>query len=179
MNAPEPGQSAVVVEVAAAEPLVGHWRRRHDLVANRGMPAHVTALFPFRPPSVIARAELQQLADLAAHTPRHRYALASIDEFPGVIFLRLFPDDWFRQLTHTLLEAFPDCPPYGGAYPDIVPHLTIAQLKGGESQSALRALIDNAMAASLPVACEATALSLFISDAEGHWQVAHRFPFHE
>lgn len=143
------------------------------------MPAHVTALFPFRPPSVIARAELERLATVAAATPRHRYALAGIDEFPGVIFLRLFPDEWFRQLTLTLFDAFPDCPPYGGAYPEVVPHLTIAQLKANESQTNLRAIIDTAIATSLPVACEATSLSLFISDRDGYWQVAHRFPFHE
>ena len=37
--------------------------------------------------------------------------------------------------------------------------------------------IDAAIATSLPIACEATALSLFVSDNSGEWTVAQRFPF--
>ncbi|MCE9623792.1 MAG: 2'-5' RNA ligase family protein [Actinomycetia bacterium] len=168
--------SALVVEVAAAESLVGHWRRRHDSAAGRGMPAHITALFPFRAPESLARIELQGLTNLAAQTQRHRYALGAVDAFDTAIFLRPFPDEWFRQLTARLFEAFPDCPPYGGAYPDVVPHLTVAQTAGGEAHATLRLAIEAAMSPALPIACEATALSLFINE-NGQWTLAQRFPF--
>ncbi len=169
-------QSALVVEVAAAESLVGHWRRRHDVAAGRGMPAHITVLFPFRAPAAIAQAELQSLTTVAAHTPRHRFALGAVDAFEEAIFLRPFPDEWFRQLTGQLFATFPDCPPYGGMYPDVVPHLTVAQTAGGEAHAALRLAIESAMSPALPIACEATALSLYISD-NGQWNLAQRFPF--
>ena len=170
-------QSALVVEVAAAESLVGHWRRRHDHVANRGMPAHITALFPFRAPAEIARGELQSLTNVAAQVARHRFALASVETFDTAIYLRPFPDDWFRQLTQRLVVAFPDCPPYGGAYPEVIPHLTVAQTSGGEAHAALLLSVEAAIASSLPIACEATALSLFISDKDGEWTLAQRFAF--
>lgn len=169
-------QSALLVEVPAAEGLVGHWRRRHDVVANRGMPAHITALFPFRAPASIARDEIQSLTNVAAQVTRHRFALTSVEAFDMVIYLRPFPDDWFRQLTHRLVVAFPDCQPYGGAYPEVTPHLTIAQ-RSGEEHAKLRLAIEAAISTSLPVACEANALSLFISDKSGEWTLAQRFPF--
>ena len=31
----------------------------------------------------------------------------------------------FAQLTARLVAAFPQCPPYGGAFPQPVPHLTL------------------------------------------------------
>ena len=167
----------MVIEVGAAESLVGHWRRRHDVVASRGMPAHITTLFPFRAPEAITRDVQQSLTSLAARTPRHRFALTSIDEFKETIYLRPYPDVWFRDLTQRLFETFPDCPPYGGAFTDSIPHLTIAQTSGGEAHSALRLALDLAIATSLPIACEATALSLYINDNTGVWAVAQRFPF--
>ena len=39
--------SALLVAIAEAEPLVAEHRLRFDPVARRGVPAHVTALFPF------------------------------------------------------------------------------------------------------------------------------------
>ena len=140
------------------------------------MPAHITLLFPFRSPDAIARVELETLTKLAAQTPRHRFALVAVDEFSDAIFLRPYPDHWFRNLTQRLFEAFPDCPPYGGAYSDSVPHLTVAETPSAEAHASLRRAIDAAIAPALPVACEATALSLFIRD-DGQWTLAQRFPF--
>lgn len=179
MSGRPPSQSALVVEVADSEALVGHWRRRHD-VAGGGMPAHISLLFPFRSPDAIAQVELETLTRLAAQTHRHRFALVAVDEFSEAIYLRPYPDNWFRNLTQRLFEAFPDCPPYGGARSDSVPHLTVAQTSGGEAHEVLRLAIDAAIAPALPVACEATALSLFVSENgsdNGQWTLAQRFPF--
>ena len=46
---PEPGRSAVVVPGPAVESAVSSWRDRLDRSAAQGMPAHITALYPFRP----------------------------------------------------------------------------------------------------------------------------------
>ena len=44
-------ETALVVEVPEAEPLVSQWRAQHDWSAQRGVPAHITILYPFAPPS--------------------------------------------------------------------------------------------------------------------------------
>ena len=56
-------QSAVLVPVSEAELVVGHRRDRLDRAAVRGVPAHVTVLYPFVPPSAITAAVIARLAD--------------------------------------------------------------------------------------------------------------------
>ncbi len=68
-------ESALFVEVEAAERLVGHWRRRYDPVAGRGVPAHITALFPFREPSTLGPLQLDALARLAGGIERHEFGI--------------------------------------------------------------------------------------------------------
>ena len=48
-------ETALIVEVSEAEEAVHEWRARHDSVAARGVPAHVTVLFPFVAPSFRAQ----------------------------------------------------------------------------------------------------------------------------
>jgi len=33
----------------------------------------------------------------------------------------------FRDLTNAVWRMFPQHPPYGGAHPDLIPHLTLAE----------------------------------------------------
>ena len=57
-------RSALVVLVEAAEPLVAAHRKIHDPMAARGVPAHVTALHPFRP--VVDEVTAAEVAAVAA-----------------------------------------------------------------------------------------------------------------
>ena len=170
-------ESALVVEIEAAEPVVGHWRRRYDPAARLGMPAHVTALFPFRPAGSLGSAELNALSQVAGQVERCRFQLTTIEQLPGVLWLRPEPDEWCRQLTAALTVRFPDCPPYGGRFNDSIPHLTVGQFADeADLQRVLQSLRAD-VGPSLPLACTATALSLFVSDSTGTWSVAARFPF--
>jgi len=42
-------ETARVVVVPEAEPLVSDWRAQHDWSAQRGVPTHITLLYPFVP----------------------------------------------------------------------------------------------------------------------------------
>ena len=85
------GQTALVVRVPEAEPLVGPFRLAHDPVAARGMPAHVTAIA-----ARLARASQNQLPVRVVVTdvwlmeardgvwqPREPFALGSSKGVPG------------------------------------------------------------------------------------------------
>lgn len=41
------GQTAIIVPVGAAEPIVGRWRTRFDPASAAGVPAHVTIIYSF------------------------------------------------------------------------------------------------------------------------------------
>ncbi len=56
-------ESALVIIVPTAEPVVGSFRARYDPSAAVDIPAHITVLYPFMPPEKI---DDQVEADLGA-----------------------------------------------------------------------------------------------------------------
>jgi len=172
-------ESALLVEVPEAEPLVGSWRQRHDPVAARGIPAHVTALYEFRPPADIDDEVCRQVAAVVAAEPVFSATFARIEVFDGVaVWLAPEPEDRFRALHRRLLEAFPDCQPYQGRFPDPQPHLTVAQgPPDGDAAAfaALEAAVRADLAPRLPLHTTVEAVSLFTSDDHGRWTRMARF----
>ncbi|MEM9513954.1 MAG: 2'-5' RNA ligase family protein [Actinomycetota bacterium] len=169
-------ESALVVEVPAAEPIIGRWRIGHDPVARRGVPAHVTVLYPFVPPDELSDAVFGDVAAAIAPVSRFGFELTTVDEFPGVVvWLRPDPEAPFRDLTERLHRAFPDHPPYGGRHLDAQPHLTVAMTDVGH-HDAQRDVIKASIAGQLPVQCVADSVSLFVSDNSHTWIRKREFP---
>lgn len=104
-------ETALLIEVPEAEPLVGPWRERYDPVTARGIPAHITALWPFVPPPDLDAAVIERLRMVLAHVKPFAFRLADIDESPGVLWLRPEPDDPNKAPTRALWRAFPAFPP--------------------------------------------------------------------
>lgn len=117
--------------------------------------AHITALGPFLyEPSA---ADLALVAGIVAGTPAFEFTLDRLAEFDdGLIHLPPEPDEPFRVLTRRLVEAFPQCPPYGGTFPEPVPHLTLDQRADGIDRASVRA----ALGPVLPARCRADRLAL-------------------
>ncbi len=132
----EPTESAVIVPIPAAERAVAPWRARFDPAAGWGVPAHITVLYPFLPPERLDQAALELLAAAIRTVPRFEVALTRVEWFGDtVVWLAAEPDEGFRALTAAVWHHFPETPPYGGAYADVVPHLTIGD---GEPATQLR-----------------------------------------
>jgi hypothetical protein len=178
-RAPDPtapsDQSALVVLVPEAEPCVAALRARYDRAARLGMPAHVTVLYPFRHPDRVSPAVTDALAALFAGIPRFGFRLAGLCGFKDVIYLAPEPVAPFDALTRAVAARFPDTPPYGGAFADPKPHLTVAQ------QPPATCLLDASSeflagaGAALPLACRATEVVLAVKRA-GRWSIGAHFP---
>ena len=109
-----------------AEPAVGHLRHRLDPNAAAGVAAHVTVLFPFAHPDTIDSGVVDTLRNLFSRVPAFSYAFERTAWFDDqVLWLAPTDDRPFRQLTRLVHAAFPDFPPFGGAFPESVPHLTV------------------------------------------------------
>jgi 2'-5' RNA ligase len=169
-------QTALLVEVPQAEPLVSSWRLGYDPVAANGVPAHITVLFPFVAPDGIDDAVLRAVADVAASVEPFEFELTAVDEFPGVVWLRPAPEDRFRDLTARLWAAFPDHPPYEGRHADSQPHVTVAMVDD-EDQPALSSRIRADLEHRLPVTSVATSLSVFVSRGDHRWRREHVVEF--
>jgi hypothetical protein len=70
-------------------------------------------------------------------------------------------------------SAFPDCPPYGGAFAEVVPHLTVAAHTDLDRMRAAA----RATTARLPINAGVQVVHLFQgSDAPGAWRSVAELP---
>jgi 2'-5' RNA ligase len=125
-------ESAFIVRVPEAEPLVGKLRDQFDSSAKLGVPAHITVLYPFMPPEHITREILEEVGGVISGIRPFGFRLATIGHFPGVLYLIPEPSAPFAELTEAIARRFLQFPPYEGKVQSVIPHLTIAA--GGDSQ---------------------------------------------
>jgi hypothetical protein len=123
-------ETAVIVPVPAAEPIVGPHRADLDVAAGWGVPAHVTVLYPFAPPCNVNADLRKRLQAAVGSVSAFDCTFAETRWFgPDVLWLAPSPAQPFRDLTTSVWDAFPDYPPYGGAYAGDAPHLTVGELR--------------------------------------------------
>ncbi|MFJ9760019.1 2'-5' RNA ligase family protein [Streptomyces sp. NPDC101149] len=120
------GQTGLIVRIPNAELAVRAWRERFDPSAQAGVPAHVTVLCPFLDESRIDARVCSALADMLGSHRAFDLQFESCGRFPGVLYLAPEPDTQLRRLTEVIADRWPEAPPYGGQFAEIVPHLTVA-----------------------------------------------------
>lgn len=162
-------RSALIIEVPESEPLVRGWRTHYDPVAARGVPAHITVLYPFIEPDDCDESTIAAVRRAVDGAQPFEFELVRVDGFPGVVWLRPAPDDQFRDLTRRIAEAFPDHPPYAGSIAEPQPHLTAAMVPEGLDQAELTSRIRADVGSRLPLRCRAEALSLFVENERDAW----------
>ena len=164
-------ESALVVLVPEAEALVKPFRDRYDPSAALGVPAHITLLYPFKPPDEVGSAVLDELRRGFARFAPFRFALAHIRRFPAeVLYLAPEPDEPFRRLTSAISDWYPETPPYGGKWPDIVPHLSVARLTDEQKLDRIADEFAQASRGVLPIRATAEEVAL-MDNRPGRWQV--------
>ena len=140
---------------------MGAIRLAHDWSAARGVPAHITILFPFLPAD-----ELDEAAprELFTRFPAFDFALDRVERFEdGHVWLHPDPSWRFADLTAAVWQRWPDRPPYEGAFDEVIPHLTV-------SDTPLE------LELALPVACRAHEVVLIEEEEpDGNWTTQARF----
>lgn len=167
-------ESALVVLVPESEVLVKPIRERYSPAATLGVPAHITVLYPFKPPHEITPAVTSTLQGLFRHFAPFSYALSELRTFPEVLYLAPKPAAPFVALTQAVADVFPETPPYGGAFTEIVPHLTLAQCEEGEQLTHLVTEIEPMIQSHAAIQATATEVTL-LDNAQGMWQVRTGF----
>ena len=149
------------MEVPEAEPQVGELRLQHDWSAARGVPAHVTILFPFADGDDV---DEDALADLFAKFPAFDFELDRVERFDsGLVWLHPSPSAQFADLTAAVWQRWPDHPPYEGVHDEPIPHLTVSETP-----------ID--VSFQLPIASRAHEVTLIEEAPDGRWAARRRFP---
>jgi hypothetical protein len=167
-------ESALIIAVPEAEPLVKEWRERYDWSAAQGVPAHITIVYPFMPPGEITAEVLHELRELFARFSTFEFALTELRRFPEYLHLFPSPAEPFKALTCAVVERYPQYPPYGGAFAEVIPHLTVV----GEIEAAQLDTIEREFmqqhGSQLPVKATANEV-LLIENSSGRWEVRQGF----
>lgn len=119
------------------------------------------------PPNQLDPWALRKLREAVRTVPRFDVVFRRTEWFgDDVVWLAPEPDDGFRALTAAVSSAFPDYPPYGGAFAEVIPHLTV----GAHADLSRMRAAARATSAELPIKAAVRAAHLFQgSDAPGAW----------
>ena len=147
------------------EPRLEALRARFDPNGTAaGIPLHITLLFPFGARETVVDGLFARWSPL-------RFSLTRVEQFPGVVWLAPEPDDELRKRILELYARYPQHPPYGGEFPDPVPHATVGQ--PADVAEAVRAAAEPL----LPVEFEVGAATLMEEVAPDRWRAGTSFPF--
>jgi 2'-5' RNA ligase len=166
-------ESAVLIRVPEAEPLVADLRASFDRSAALGIPAHVTLIHPFVPTDALDDHTREELATVCAAVTAFSFQLVAVARFPSTVYLRPEPVHPFHELIDALQSRFPAHPPYSGEFDEVVPHVTVAQSHDGELLDRIGAEI----AGGLPIRARAHEAVLMLEQPDSRWRVADRFAF--
>lgn len=87
-----------------------------------------------------------------------------------MLYLVPGPDTQLRRLTEVIADRWPEAPPYGGRFAEIVPHLTVAH---GHDDAILDE-IEADLLRGLPFTSRVSSVDLMVHDG-AKWQVRESF----
>lgn len=167
---PEPGTSALVILLPAAEPALDAARRIDPALVRPGLPAHVTALYPFLPDALVTSSVLDAVRSLASAVP---VTDVRLDEFLSTPGFAALPAPALQPVTDAVCDRWPEIAPYGGRFGPRPPaHVTVAM--GGDDETLSR--VGAQVRPLLPLTGRATALQLVALTDHG-WEPRLDAPF--
>ncbi len=166
-------ESVLFASVPEAEQAISSLRQRYDPVARLGVPAHITLLYPFMPPSKITTSIVDRITRVLRHFDAFEFQLQRTVRLPETLYLEPEPSEPFVRLTNALAQEFPDYPPHGGRYSGVLPHLTVANRSASlatEAEAELAPILNQLG----PIFAVCRAVDLF-ENSSGHWKPLHAF----
>jgi 2'-5' RNA ligase len=170
-------ETAVVLVLSQFSPeLTALHAEYHPGDAARGIPLHITLLAPFVPREALSDSVISTLHRFFAERAPLSFELARIDAFSDALYAAPEPDAELIDVINELALAFPETPPYGGAFAQPIPHATLAVPTEGREGERTAVKLRRAAASVLPVPCEVTYASLLEEHEPERWAEEERFP---
>lgn len=157
--------SCIVLSFTELSQLIDKWR-----IDYLGIPPHITLLYPWRD-APLSSNDLAQLELVLDDFEPFELCLNRVETFEaGIIYLALKDDRVPKAMMQALFTAFPDTPPYGGAFADAIPHLTVAKCQT-ENLIALKRDITEAL--SLPIELQVNEVVAMEYRGDNKWVTRH------
>ncbi|MFF5126689.1 2'-5' RNA ligase family protein [Streptomyces syringium] len=161
---PEPGTTAVVIVLPDAAPLLDAAWRIDPALVRRGVPAHVSLLYPFVPEPALTGQDEEGVRSLAASFPAADLALEEVVTASGFVAVTV---PGLQPVVDAFRARWPGLRPYRGRF-GVRPaaHVTVAM---GADDPAAAADVRAAVGSLLPLRTRAAAVQLVVLTKEG-WQ---------
>src|SRR5580765_3410828 len=169
---PEERETAVVIVVDVAS-LDAVYREEFPAFHALGIPLHLTLLYPFVRPEELDAA-LPRLAEVVERHERFDFTLTELKTFPRTVWVAPEPAAPFIALTKAIEAAFPKTPHAGGAFADVIPHVTLVdgleESRVDETVQRLRPVVEPL----LPVKLSADEAVVLAEREDGHMPIVAR-----
>ena len=167
--------TAIIVPVSEAEPAVELLRRSNTPDGAEGMPPHVTLIYPFTDDSELVAGRIAEVRAVLEQFAAFEFVLSEVKRFDNLsnesyVWLAPTPDSPFVEMVEALVSAFPDHPPFGGAFKTVIPHLTIA----ASTDQNLLDRVANQVAEALPITARAETACV-MKRVGGLWRLGAEF----
>ncbi|QNN51154.1 2'-5' RNA ligase family protein [Nocardioides mesophilus] len=163
--------TAVLLTAESLSWFTDKWRSRSilpvdpPLALSEAIPPHFTLLSPWYLDLTGDEAS-GRLRGAARGVEPFRLQFTSVGTFAtGHVYLRPDPSAELDELFAALTEAFPEFPPYGGAFSDWLPHLTVSRRGGEATASEVRREVE----ASTPLTLDVHEVSAWEYLPSGRW----------
>jgi 2'-5' RNA ligase len=169
----EQGQlgTAISIVLRGQPELEAIHRELHPIHATSQIPLHVTVLYPFVPRDELRPTHAERLAAVLSRHEPFSFELRGLARFPSVVYAVPSDDAQLRALMRDVWTAFPETPPYGGAFVDPPPHATLA-LIGDEEPAAVEERLRTRLRDTLPVRIHVRDVSLMEEAEPARWREA-------
>ncbi len=175
-NSTKVRETSIDIHVPGLTAVLAPWRDITIPIATRGVPPHISLLYPWRTPPLTAQ-DLAVLRTAIADYAPFPITFTSLGRFsPSVLFLQLADDTAVRALMQSIHVAFPDTPPYGGAFPNPVPHLTVAKATSDAELDRLQQELLSVLASHLPLPVWIEQIVVMEEDQSGNWHNLSSIP---
>lgn len=144
-------------------------------LATIGIPPHVTLLYPFVRPDELDGALPLLAATLARHE-RLAFSLGEVRSFPRTVWLAPEPAAPLAALTAAIHAAFPDHPPHGGQFAEVIHHLTLVDGVDEDELPSTLALARSRVEPLLPIHVVATEAVVLAEQVDGTWVASATLP---
>ncbi|WP_328946783.1 2'-5' RNA ligase family protein [Streptomyces sp. NBC_00250] len=167
---PEPGTTAVVIVLPDAAPLLDAAWRIDPALVRRGVPAHVSLLYPFVPESTLTDQDEQSVRSLAAKFPAADLLLEVVVTASGFVAVAV---PGLQPVVDAFRAQWPGVRPYKGRFGERpAAHVTVAL---GADDPTAAAQVRAAVGSLLPLRTRATAVQLVVLTEEG-WRARLTVP---
>ena len=171
---PEERETAVVIVVDVAS-LDAVYREEFPAFHALGIPLHATLLYPFVRPDRLD-AVLPRLAEVVNLHSRFDFALTELKTFPRTVWVAPEPAAPFVALTRAIEAVFPETPHAGGAFAEVIPHVTLVD---GLEESLLEETVQRlrpVVEPLLPATLSAEEAAVLAEQEDGQMPIVARLP---